>query len=154
MCTVGHKEIVTALEVSPDESTVPRDIFTHLYNVYEEAGKGSVALHCRGWGSSVFLCGGWRGRGICTVRQEEIVTALGVSPDESTVPGDIFTHLFNVYEEAGKDSVVLHCSVFLCVGGGRGDVYCGTGGNCNSIRSESRREHCAQRYLYTSLQCV
>ena len=42
MCTVGQEEIVTALEVSPDESTVPRDMFTHLYNVYEEAGKGII----------------------------------------------------------------------------------------------------------------
>lgn len=40
MCTVGQEEIVTALEVSPDEATVPRDIFTHLYTVYEEASKG------------------------------------------------------------------------------------------------------------------
>ena len=44
--TVGQEEIVTSLEVSPDESTVPRGIFTHLYNVYEEAGKGSVVLYC------------------------------------------------------------------------------------------------------------
>ena len=58
MCTVGQEEIVTALEVSPDESTVPRDIFTHLYNVYEEAGKGMVVLHC-----SVFICGGRVGWG-------------------------------------------------------------------------------------------
>ena len=38
--------------------------------------------------------------------------------------------------------------------GGRGDVYYGAGGDCNSIRSESRRMHCTERYLYTSLQCV
>lgn len=42
MCSVGQEEIVTALEVSPDEATVPRDIFTHLYTVYEEASKGNV----------------------------------------------------------------------------------------------------------------
>ena len=34
--------IVTALEVSPDEDSVLKDIFTHLYNVYEEAGKDTV----------------------------------------------------------------------------------------------------------------
>ena len=44
MCTVEGVEIVTSLEVSPDESTVPRDIFIHLYNVHEEAGKGSVVF--------------------------------------------------------------------------------------------------------------
>lgn len=41
MVSVGQEEIVTALEVSPDEATVPRDIFTHLYSIYEEAGKGN-----------------------------------------------------------------------------------------------------------------
>ena len=51
MCTVGQEEIVTALEVSPDESTVPRDIFTHLFNVYEEAGKGTVVF--------LYVVGGW-----------------------------------------------------------------------------------------------
>ena len=40
MVSVGQEEIVTALEVSPDEATVPRDLFTHLYTVYEEASKG------------------------------------------------------------------------------------------------------------------
>ena len=41
--SVGQEEIVTALEVSPDETTVPRDIFTHLYTLYEEASKGIVS---------------------------------------------------------------------------------------------------------------
>ena len=43
MVSVGQEEIVTALEVSPDETTVPRDIFTHLYTLYEEASKGIVS---------------------------------------------------------------------------------------------------------------
>ena len=41
----------------------------------------------------------------------------------NTPPRDIFTHLYNVYEE-----VVLHCSVFLCVGWGGGMGMCTVGG--------------------------
>ncbi|XP_064625104.1 zinc finger FYVE domain-containing protein 9-like isoform X2 [Lineus longissimus] len=42
MCTVGQDEIVIVLECLPDEKTVPRDIFSHLNTVYEEAGKGNT----------------------------------------------------------------------------------------------------------------
>ena len=44
MCTVGQEEIVIVLECVPDEKTVPRDIFTHLHAVYEEAGNGMYRI--------------------------------------------------------------------------------------------------------------
>jgi vacuolar-type H+-ATPase subunit B/Vma2 len=48
MCTVGQDEIVIVLECLPDEKTVPRDIFSHLNTVYEEAGKGELVVWCIG----------------------------------------------------------------------------------------------------------
>ena len=38
--TAGQDEIVLVLECLPDEKMVPKDIFTHLQTVYEEASKG------------------------------------------------------------------------------------------------------------------
>ncbi|XP_013412068.1 zinc finger FYVE domain-containing protein 16 isoform X2 [Lingula anatina] len=42
MCTVGQDEVVIILECLPDEKEVPRDIFCHFQNMYEEAGKGNT----------------------------------------------------------------------------------------------------------------
>lgn len=47
MCTVNQAEIVYVLECLPDEKEVPRDIFTHLNSVYEEASRG-LFLYSRG----------------------------------------------------------------------------------------------------------
>ena len=41
MCTVAQDEIVIILQCLPDEKTVPRDIFVHLLNVYDNASKGT-----------------------------------------------------------------------------------------------------------------
>ena len=40
MATAGQDEIVIVLECLPDEKMLPRDIFTHLQTVYDEASKG------------------------------------------------------------------------------------------------------------------
>lgn len=40
MSSVGQDEIVIILECLPDETTIPRDIFSHLNTVYKEASKG------------------------------------------------------------------------------------------------------------------
>ena len=42
MCTVAQDEIVIILQCLPDEKTVPRDIFVHLFNVYDSAAKGTA----------------------------------------------------------------------------------------------------------------
>ena len=42
MTTVGQEEIVIVLETLPDETTIPRDIFTHLNTVYQDASKGII----------------------------------------------------------------------------------------------------------------
>ncbi len=40
MATAGQDEIVIVLECLPEEKMVPKDIFTHLQTLYEEASKG------------------------------------------------------------------------------------------------------------------
>ncbi|XP_070564387.1 zinc finger FYVE domain-containing protein 16-like isoform X2 [Ptychodera flava] len=42
MPIVGQDEIVMVMEYSTEEKTVPRDIFCHFNNVYEEASKGNT----------------------------------------------------------------------------------------------------------------
>lgn len=42
MSSVGQDEIVIILECLPDESSIPRDIFTHLSNLYQEASRGRM----------------------------------------------------------------------------------------------------------------
>ncbi|XP_049783559.1 zinc finger FYVE domain-containing protein 9 [Schistocerca cancellata] len=42
MSSVGQDEIVIILECLPDESSVPRDIFTHLSTLYQEASRGRM----------------------------------------------------------------------------------------------------------------
>ncbi|ELT98136.1 hypothetical protein CAPTEDRAFT_178790 [Capitella teleta] len=41
MCTVNQAEIMFVLECLPQEKTIPRDIFTHLNSVYEDASRGN-----------------------------------------------------------------------------------------------------------------
>ena len=40
MCTVGQDEVVIVLECTAEETNVPRDIFTHLHNIYDDANRG------------------------------------------------------------------------------------------------------------------
>ena len=40
MCTVGQDEVVIVLECTAEETNVPRDIFTHLHSIFEDANRG------------------------------------------------------------------------------------------------------------------
>ncbi|XP_071953286.1 uncharacterized protein [Antedon mediterranea] len=42
MTTVGQDELVVVLESTPDEKTIPRDVFVHFNNLYYEASKGNT----------------------------------------------------------------------------------------------------------------
>lgn len=45
MHAVGQAEVVVLLQCLPDEKTVPKDIFTHFVQLYQEALGGSVLSH-------------------------------------------------------------------------------------------------------------
>ncbi|XP_034038815.1 zinc finger FYVE domain-containing protein 9 isoform X2 [Thalassophryne amazonica] len=45
MHAVGQAEVVILLQCLPDEKTIPKDIFTHFVQLYQEALSGSVLSH-------------------------------------------------------------------------------------------------------------
>ena len=45
MATAGQDEIVIVLECLPDEKMLPKDIFTHLQTVYDDASKGQYTQY-------------------------------------------------------------------------------------------------------------
>lgn len=70
MHAVGQAEVVILLQCLPDEKTIPKDIFTHFVQLYQEALNGEKTTnqqlhqepHCKSssparWGP----LGGWRG---------------------------------------------------------------------------------------------
>ena len=40
LCTVSQDELLIVLECLPDEETFPRDVLSHMQNIYEEATQG------------------------------------------------------------------------------------------------------------------
>ena len=62
------------------------------------------------------VCWCFTTRGMCTVGQDEIVVILEHLPEEDTIPMDIFRHLYHVYEEAGKGSLLLSHYIYKVSG--------------------------------------
>lgn len=46
MDAVGQDEIVVLLETLPEENQIPYDVFYHLMDIYEEAGRGELGCLC------------------------------------------------------------------------------------------------------------
>ncbi|XP_041475022.1 uncharacterized protein LOC121423664 isoform X1 [Lytechinus variegatus] len=58
LATVGQDEVVIILECLPDEKTIPRDIFCHLYSLYEDAKRGNTVTDMS---HTIFAGGGFLG---------------------------------------------------------------------------------------------
>ncbi|XP_781105.3 uncharacterized protein LOC575625 isoform X1 [Strongylocentrotus purpuratus] len=58
LSTVGQDEVVIVLECLPDEKTIPRDIFCHLYSLYEDAKRGNTVTDMS---HTIFAGGGFLG---------------------------------------------------------------------------------------------
>jgi hypothetical protein len=56
MSCVGQDEIVIILECLPDEATVPKDIFSHLNTLYQDAARGKSSFSVQPSFSPQFFC--------------------------------------------------------------------------------------------------
>lgn len=83
MHAVGQAEVVILLQCLPDEKTVPKDIFTHFVQLYQEALTGKSSSTTRPIGNKVTGPNSTVGEGgwvLCVGRAWRVLLALQSQP--------------------------------------------------------------------------